>query len=210
MARSAGETDFNEPGMARYVSKHILDTTGPLIRASWNSGLGAVPLGFTTYAPNAIERAHRLTKGLLDKGYQHRDIAQLITDVAQALQSRIQAGAYADLRQEIPTPPACFIKWQQKKLSGHSDTNANHEEETARPQRLDLASILNHYRAYGAARTFMSKACRLTLASGDEVVVAYVMPKYKLNLAVERPQDMEAQPRSCFQPGVLRFLCHRV
>ena len=58
-------TDFGEAGFAEYLGKNILvlDTEG--IRAHWASGLGAVPLGYTTYAPNAIERHHRTLNGVI-------------------------------------------------------------------------------------------------------------------------------------------------
>ena len=63
------KTDFNEPEMAEYLEKNILDCSGPYIRAPWICGLGAVPFGFTTWAPNCIERNNRLMKDLLKPGY---------------------------------------------------------------------------------------------------------------------------------------------
>ena len=55
-------TDLREKRMAEYLEKNVLDVSGNLIRASWTFGLGIVPLGFTTYAPNAIEVQHRILK----------------------------------------------------------------------------------------------------------------------------------------------------
>ena len=47
--------DFNEPLFAMYLRKNIFIIKNGLITAQWRSGLGSVPLGFTTYAPNAAE-----------------------------------------------------------------------------------------------------------------------------------------------------------
>ena len=87
--------------MAEYLATEILDCTGPLIRASWASGLGCVPLGFTTYAPNSIEVTWRIIKGLLDKSYCFRGCGALMVDVAAAVDSRFHQGAYRDLVGEL-------------------------------------------------------------------------------------------------------------
>ena len=61
--------DWDEHEYANYIEAELLDITGEFIRASWQSGFGAVPVGFTTYATNAIESTWRLVKQLFDKGY---------------------------------------------------------------------------------------------------------------------------------------------
>ena len=58
--------DLDESEYADYLEAEILNMSGDLIRASWQSGVGAVPLGFTTYAPNAIETTWRILKILFD------------------------------------------------------------------------------------------------------------------------------------------------
>ena len=55
MEGQALATDFGEPRMAAYLQKHIFDTAGPLVKAPWCSGLGAVPEGYSCYAANTIE-----------------------------------------------------------------------------------------------------------------------------------------------------------
>ena len=67
LSNSELPTDWNEPAFCQYLQTHIFDLSGPCIKASWCYGVGSVPLGFTTYATNSIERSHRLLKGLLDK-----------------------------------------------------------------------------------------------------------------------------------------------
>ena len=46
------ETNFKEPNMAEYLQHHIIDFSAGFWRASWQSGLDAVPNGYTTYAGN--------------------------------------------------------------------------------------------------------------------------------------------------------------
>ena len=98
--------DWDEPIFAAYLKKHIFDIEDGVIRAAWCCGIGAVPLGFTTYAPNAIESSHRVLKGLLDSAWLHRDIATLMVDVCESVSSRMVAGKFDDMRQVLPKAPA--------------------------------------------------------------------------------------------------------
>ena len=84
-------------------------TSGEFIRASWQSGIGAVPLGFTTYATNAIESTWRVLKGLFDKGFRYQNVAQLIIKIHRAITSRMQAGQYVDLHNMIENPPPWLL-----------------------------------------------------------------------------------------------------
>ena len=97
MESAESPTDFAEPAMAAYLKDHIFDCTGTFIRATWAYGLGAVPLGLTTYAPNAIERTWRLVKGLILNGRVHKNIAEVTAAFAKAVAGRIDQGAYANL-----------------------------------------------------------------------------------------------------------------
>ena len=59
-------TDWREPLLADYLEANLLQVSADgSITTPWRSGLGCVPLGFTTYAPNSIERSWRLLKSLL-------------------------------------------------------------------------------------------------------------------------------------------------
>ena len=91
--------DLNQPAFAEYLKKNIFYVKDGILRAAWCSGVGAVPLGFTNYAPNAIEVSHRVLKHLLDHFWVNRDVAILIADVCDAVESRISAGTYDNLHQ---------------------------------------------------------------------------------------------------------------
>ena len=68
--RSNGEeTDWDEPHVAQYLVRNLLQETGQagVYSAPWRSGFGQVPAGFTTYTSNSLERSWRTIKGLLRK-----------------------------------------------------------------------------------------------------------------------------------------------
>jgi len=68
--RSNGEeTDWDEPHVAQYLVRNLLEETGQagVYSAPWRSGFGQVPAGFTTYTSNSLERSWRTIKGLLRK-----------------------------------------------------------------------------------------------------------------------------------------------
>ena len=58
-------TDFGEKKMAKYMKKNLFNEDGHLWTAPWCCGLGLLPPGITSFAPNAIEVQHRVLKGLL-------------------------------------------------------------------------------------------------------------------------------------------------
>lgn len=88
---------------------------GPFLRASWQSGLGAVPLGFTTFAPNALESHHRALKRLLSGKSAHRNIGQLLQEVGDVITSKAESGFYQGLRQSVEHAPKHLFHWPKKK-----------------------------------------------------------------------------------------------
>jgi hypothetical protein len=63
------ETDWKEGRMATYLEQNLLQETPGGFSASWRSGIGVVPLGFSTFSSNAQERSWRTVKGLLKPGW---------------------------------------------------------------------------------------------------------------------------------------------
>ena len=194
MEASGNPTDFDEPLMAQYLKANIFNMDGPFIRATWQYGLGSVPLGFTTYAPNAIERSHRLLKGLLDPGYQAGNVADLMVQVCNIVTSRIKKRDFKGLKNDLTETLPAFYQWPRTKMTGRKEgieQPENHETKV-QEKRLDLTSILNHYRTHGAAKTFSVVPFAKTFSTGDISQQVYVMPKYKLNWAWEHPGDMHS------------------
>ena len=64
MDKSEKQFHWNEPRVASYMKENLFNAFNKYYQAPWQYGNGAVPLGYTTYAVNAIERSHRLLKHL--------------------------------------------------------------------------------------------------------------------------------------------------
>ena len=111
--------------MASYLEDHILTKDGPLISAPWRTGLGHIPLGFSTYAPNSMEVAHRVLKGMLDPGYQRRDVRTLLKEVCTtSVATKVEKGDYKDLQSTLPEPWNDLLQSKRAKqvVSGKDDT----------------------------------------------------------------------------------------
>ena len=62
-------------------------------------------------------------------------------------------------------------------------------------KRLVFNDILAHYRMHKAEGTFLVQACEKTIGGVFAVDKVYVLPKYSLKFATERPADMQAVMR---------------
>ncbi len=145
MSSSGAPTDFDEPAMARYLATFILCCQGNIIRAAWASGFGAVPLGFTTYAPNCIERCHRTVRGLLPGVYKSRDVATLMAQVCDIVDGKLADGHYRGLVSEMAEPPPGIFHWRKAKRAKIGEWHVADEDfveagaqKLTAPQRLDL------------------------------------------------------------------------
>ena len=127
MEKKECSTDWNEPDMAKYIREHILVETSGLLDAPWRCGLGCTPLGFTSYAPNAIEVSHRVLKGLLDPGYNKRPVTSIMSEIAEALDSRLQSGHYDNLQKEVREPWQELIQSTRKRSAVSLSTDPQDE-----------------------------------------------------------------------------------
>ena len=114
-------TDFNEPRMATYLEENIFTINETGISSPWRSGLGTVPLGYSSYAPNAIESSHRVVKSLLDPGYAVRGIGTLMKDVCEGLATRLEKGDYSSLSSSIKEPWSELTFCRRKRLASAAD-----------------------------------------------------------------------------------------
>lgn len=181
------ETDFREPTMAKYLKEHIFDLEGPLIRASWQSGQGAVPDGFTTWAANAIERTHRTLKDLYDTLPHKQSIGELIVETCNIMNARIESGYYKTLVHRIAKPPPILIKALERKNPPQTPFA---EEGPDSGRDLDMCSIAEHWRKHGASGTFLSAPCRRSFGQGLEATMVYVIPKARLSRAWTSPNEL--------------------
>ena len=180
------ETDFNEPDMADYLQQHIFDFSAGYWRASWQSGLGAVPNGYTTYAGNCIERNHRTVKDLMAGGYQTQELSALVEEVCDIINSRCRSGFYADVKPTVKVVPPMLIEARAKK----TEKLQEEEDETETCGRyLDFTSIVTHFRKHGATGTYLAFPCSRSFADGSEATVLYIIPRAKLNRVVSGHAD---------------------
>ena len=78
-------------------------------------------------------------------------------------------------------------------------------------RRLDRSDLLDHFRKHAARGTYVASTCDLVLQNGDKARVAYVMPKYTLRHASEKPEEMRAMLKlslASTRDMVLRALEH--
>ena len=111
------KTDWDEPEMAKYLEKNILDCSGPYNRASWICGLGAVPFGFTTLTPNCIEQNNRLLKDLLKPGYQKCNAAEIMIQICEVLSGRIAGGHYNKIINKVKEEWPALKRWPSRRNS---------------------------------------------------------------------------------------------
>ena len=193
MQSSAKRSDWNEPLLAEYMKKNLFNITSGYYRAPWQSGLGAVPLGFTTYATNAIERSHRLIKHLMDPNLYYISVAEVMVQAVNAVNTKIAAGFYDGLTQTISKVWPGLHNWPKKKWNAKDEQQGYHSDTEEKPSgRIDFNVILKHYKWYGPQKTYLSEPCSLTLSTGDRAIYLYVMPKYHLEYAWEKKEDMNA------------------
>ena len=101
-----------------------------MLRASWQSGLGAVPSGYTTFAPNALESHHRALQRLLSGKSAHRNIGQLLQEVGDVITSKAQSGFYKGLRQSVEEVPKNLFHWPKKRHQRLLPAGNDEDEET--------------------------------------------------------------------------------
>ena len=66
------------------------------------------------------------------------------------------------------------------------------EGNVSQVKRLDSHRINLQFREHKAEGTFLKQSCRKTFSSGDEVIGVYILPKYKLCYAMDKPNQMQA------------------
>ena len=66
------------------------------------------------------------------------------------------------------------------------------DEEDAQSIRLDFKGIMDYFHEHQAHITYLMQPCAMNIATGEQAILAYVMPKYKLWKAADKKMDMEA------------------
>ena len=141
-------------------------------------------------------RSHRVVKGLLAEGYQHNNVAELMAQVCKAISSRVCGGAYAKMVDSLGKVWKNLMRWPKRKAGGKAEfANGEQGADGSPSARLDFDTILKHYRAHGARKTFLMQPCSKKLSTGATAKMVYVMPKYKLEYAWEKAAEMQCAMR---------------
>ena len=85
------------------------------------------------------------------------------------------------------------------------DTKTAEGKEGEKPQekRLCFNDILAYYRIHGPESTFLTQAFEKTIG-GIAAEQVYVMPKYSLSCAIDRPNDMQADNNNNGHPRIAK------
>lgn len=190
MEGKSAPTDFGEKKFAKYLKKNLFNDSGPLWTAPWCCGLGLLPPGITTFAPNSIEVQHRVLKGLLAPGYERRDVGSLMVEVCESLASRLESGTYDKLVTTLAEPWDELSKASSRRLK---DSIVGDDVVTkTKARRLDRDKIVAHYQEAGPRNTFLASTCEKQLRTGEVAKLCYVMGKHQLSYAKDKPRDMQA------------------
>lgn len=200
MLAKAVPTDWNEPEMAAYIRDYILDCSSEMITAAWASGLGSVPLGLTTYAPNCVERFHLGVKYLLPHGIAEKDLASTMVDVCQAVQTQLEEGDFDNIRAKLEKPPHNLWKfpkkskakndeWDAEGVDGYGESTPNGQKRVA-PERKSVKDLVDWHNVHGPEKLFVRKGCDKVLSTGQTAQEVFIFPKYSLHLAEKRKDDM--------------------
>ena len=174
-----------------YLEKNILMSVKGGLGALWQYGLGSVPVGFTTYSTNAIERSHRMVKGMIGSARRQLDVGEAMVEVCRVVQARLEEGYYTGLLNAVSEPwPALDMARQGRHMSVYDALSEDMATKVHR--RLDRATIVKHWRQHGPRGTYLASTCKNVLADGRIAKLLFVMPKFALHFALEKPDDMAA------------------
>ena len=143
-----------------------------MIRASWASGLGAVPLGYSSYCPNSIESAHKALKRSLGGKPAHRNVGQLLKQVPDAVKSKADMDFYRNLVSSVDSVPEhlIMIRWPRKKNQRLLPESVEEAAQTERTQARRVPRRLFWFKSFNLS---MSVSCVFPRASERRVLMKW-------------------------------------
>ena len=119
------------------------------------------------------------------------DPAALMVECCAVQRSRISQGCYDNMKGGKASPWPGLLAGPAGGARGDVLEDGDVESGTTL-KRLDLQSIMRHFRKKDAAGTFAASVCSLALSDGTSVRMVYVIPKYILSWTTERRPDTDA------------------
>ena len=126
---------------------------------------------------------------------RQKDPASVILDVAAALTSKLRNGDYDKTLATVAQPWQSLQVSDKAQLQDVDSLDSDDEPQLVQRKRLDLEAILKHFRRHGPTGTFIASVCSLTLQNGCSARLVYVLPKYSLQHAAKRKQEMASALR---------------
>ncbi|CAE7237276.1 unnamed protein product [Symbiodinium sp. CCMP2592] len=162
-----------------YLEENILDKSSRRwYGARWQSGLGSICIGYTTYTSNSQEKMWRTLKGILPKDGSNLDLGDLVHNAAQLLLTWTRAGQFANVffRLEMPLPVHLHNKGSQ--LMSEPDVDPSGIQH----RRLSATQMRDWLEERGAQHTYLKEdldGARVLIDGRTKAVEAvYVLPKY--------------------------------
>lgn len=126
---------------------------------------------------------------------RQKDPASVILDVAAALTSKLRNGDYDKMLATVAQPWQSLQVSDKAQLQDVDSLDSDDEPQLVQRKRLDLEAILKHFRRHGPTGTFIASVCSLALQNGCSARLVYVLPKYSLQHAAKRKQEMASALR---------------
>lgn len=124
-----------------------------------------------------------------------KDPGALIADVCACVAAKLKAGDYDNLKFAVEDPWRRLIVADKAQVQEVDSLDSQDEPQLVIRKRHDLDSILRHFRQHGPTGTFCASVCQIDLDTGSQARLAYVLPKYHLDHAQNRKQEMSAALR---------------
>ena len=180
--------------MAAYLEEHILDKSSRRwYGARWQSGLGSICIGYNTYTSNSQERMWRTLKGSLPKDGRHLDLGDLVQNTAQLLLTWTRTGQFASVFFRLETPLPVHLSNKGKQIMSEPDVDPCGVQH----RRLSAAQMREWLEEHGAEHTYLKEVLdgARVLIDGRTKAVAevYVLPKYQMKLALEKPEELQSR-----------------
>ncbi|CAE7350331.1 Psmd10 [Symbiodinium sp. KB8] len=164
--------------------------------AIWGTILHRLATDWDESAFEQYIRANLLhVEGLLQQRHGLQEPATLMLDVCLVLRSRLNAGVYSDMCHVLDEPWRALqtgAKTTWAAWSVEQDGDDSEVELEQRSKRLSLDDILKHFRKHGARGTFLASVTSRVLSDGRQARLLYVLPKYRLELGINRREDIAA------------------
>ena len=118
--------------------------------------------------------------------------AALMVEVCAVFRSRLNSGFYDNLRETLDRPWPALEVGALKGCVKHAAPESEDDGEPSASQRLCLDDLLKHYRKSGPCATFLASVCDLPLQDGSRARLCYVIPKFRLEYAESKHEEMSA------------------